>query len=157
GGAASGPVVAQGSISVVHDAGLQSLPKKAPKSLLDADGRRYTVLYQNQLPELQFRWRKAPGGSMTLMISGSSGDKAKSISASGPSYNMTSGGLPDGTYEWWFEPQGGAPSPHTTLRVQFDNAAATASIKEPSVGSTWTASGDAPVHVSGIAMEGWRV
>ena len=53
-------VVARGTVRVERDAGTSQLPARAPTSLVDADGRGYTVYYQNQLPEVRVRWPNAP-------------------------------------------------------------------------------------------------
>ncbi len=49
-----------GTLSVRSDSGARPLPKGTPENLVSADGRTYTVLYQNRLPRLAFAWMDAP-------------------------------------------------------------------------------------------------
>src|SRR5690606_36032032 len=54
-------VRARGTIRVMRDDGTRPLPTRPPENVVDADGRRYTVLYQNRLPEITFRWPRTAG------------------------------------------------------------------------------------------------
>jgi ferric-dicitrate binding protein FerR (iron transport regulator) len=53
-------VAASGNLTILHDAGMRPVPKKPPSTGVLADGRTYTVLYQNQLPQVSITWKKAP-------------------------------------------------------------------------------------------------
>ena len=50
---APGRVVARGTAHVLRDAGTRDLPARAPTSIVDADGRSYTIYYQNQMPAVR--------------------------------------------------------------------------------------------------------
>jgi hypothetical protein len=54
----------------------------------------------------------------------------------------------------WFESDDGKKSAETTLVIKFDNAAPTASIREPADGSFSTTD---TVKVAGVVVEGWTV
>jgi hypothetical protein len=144
---------AKGTIRVIPDRGMAPIPKRAPKNTVDADGRRYTVLYQNLLPQLTFRWRDPPTPDVVLKISG--GKQEVAIPAPQAQIVLESGRLPEGRYQYWFEAVGDARirSPRTTLVIDFDNAAPTASLNQPPA-SGWTA---IPIPVAGVALEGWSV
>ena len=144
---------AEGTVSVVADAGSRRLASAAPVNRIDADGRRYTILYQSLLPKVSVRWPNPPGaGSFRLFVS-SPGKGQKQFSASSPSYALPAGTLTEGSHELWFG-SGSELSRRTTVVVQFDNAAPTASISSPAErgfgpGST--------VSVAGMALPGWTV
>ncbi len=141
---------ASGKIKIQKDSGRRRLPKIAPHNVLDADGRKYRVLYQNLLPELTFVWPQAPtGGSYTLHIAPKRGSEL-TVESSKPRARVASGKLLEGTYTWWFE-GGGESSRKTPLILDFDNAAATAYLKRPQVGENGT------IHVEGAVIEGWSV
>jgi hypothetical protein len=141
-----------GVIRVAKDSGAARLPRAAPHNLIDADGRRYTVLYQNLLPELTVGWPRAPSASgFTLHVEPERG-APRAVSAAAASVKFSSGQLGEGTYRFWFDVAGDPQqrSPQTTLKIDFDNAAPAAQIQEPAVGSPIEGS----VTVSGIATEG---
>jgi len=144
--------VAEGTVTVLHDAGNRRLPSSPPATRIDTDGRRYTVLYQNLLPQMSVRWPNAPAGS-AFALSVRSAGSVQRFSASTPSFSFAPGALREGSHDLWFE-TGGARSPDTTVIVQFDNAAPTASITAPADGSF--APGSA-VSVAGTALPGWTV
>ncbi|MGH7440473.1 MAG: hypothetical protein ACRENE_32685, partial [Polyangiaceae bacterium] len=50
------------TLRVVRDSGAQNIPRTAPHDFVDADGRHYSVLYQNLLPQMTMRWPRAPAG-----------------------------------------------------------------------------------------------
>jgi hypothetical protein len=153
-GDASGAAVAQGRLKVVRDAGTRPLPRAAPHNSVDADGRPYTVLYQNLLPSITFRWSAAPkDATPTLVVSPARG-KTMEIPASGARYTMAAGKLDEGEYRYWFVAGAGAVSKKSVLRIEFDNAAATGYVQTPRAGATWSG---ANVEVSGAAVEGWKV
>ncbi len=149
-----------GSVRVLQDSGAARLPRAPGHDLVHADGRRYSVLYQNLLPDLTFDWPDAPPGEpVTLQLDG--GDATAShggdaIPLQGASYSFPSGKLADGTYTFWFELQRDPRlrSLQTTLRVAFDNASPAAEIHEPEDGFEPK---DGKVTVSGVAIEGARV
>ncbi|MGB0678209.1 MAG: FecR domain-containing protein [Polyangiales bacterium] len=148
--------VAKGRIRIMRDSGMTRIPKSAPSTLVDADGRRYTVLYQNLLPEIEVRWRRAPASSKgyQLQIDAANG-KRLSFKSAKPRYKFRTGELLEGTHRFRFRALSSSrQSKETRLRIDFDNAAPKASVREPKNGSF--APGDT-VHVAGVALEGWSV
>jgi hypothetical protein len=151
-GESKGTRVADGNVVVIADAGARRLARTAPASVVDTDGRRYTVLYQTLLPNVSVRWPNAPtSGSYTLRVSSSSG--ARSLTSSKPSYSFGAGMLGEGDHTLSFE-GGGARSKPTSVAIRFDNAAPTASISSPQDRSF---APGASVVVSGYALPGWTV
>lgn len=143
---------AEGTISVLADAGSRRLSAAAPVNRIDADGRRYTILYQSLLPKVSVRWPNAPSsGPFSLQVRSNKGQKR--FPAASASVQLPTGALGEGSHELWFE---GASqrSRATTVVVQFDNAAPTASIGAP--GERSFAPG-ATVSVAGSALPGWTV
>jgi hypothetical protein len=144
-----------GTLVVRRDAGLARLPKLAPVSSIDADGRRYTVLYQNRLPALAFQWPGAPpSDGYTLHVE--SAGRTHTWPATAPPLTLPSGTLAEGQYRWWFTTADGArKSPPTALAVRFDNAAIAAQVQSPRDGAP--PSPDGRVDVAGVAMQGSTV
>ena len=153
-GEAAGEAVAAGRLKVVRDAGTRPLPRRAPHNSVDADGRPYTVLYQNLLPSITFRWSSAPKDSTPKLIVSPARGKTIEVAAPGARYTMAAGKLAEGEYRYWFAAGGGAVSKKSTLRIEFDNAAATGYVQTPRAGASWSGPN---VRVSGAAVEGWRV
>ncbi len=140
---------AKGRIKVLRDNGTRQLPKHASSSTVDADGRRYTLLYQNRLPAITFRWpRTSGGGSFQLHIESSKGKK-QTFATAKPSHQLRSGVLGEGTYTYYFE-HGNTRSKTSTLRIEFDNAAPSAYLSSPRVGALKGGS----VLVAGAALTG---
>jgi len=143
---------ASGTVAVMRDGGTARLPRSAPGTLVDTDGRNYTVLYQNLLPKITVRWPGAPQGSgFTLHVQSPGG--ASTFSTSTPSYSFASGALREGVHRLAFEASG-TRSKETSVEIKFDNASPTATITAPANGSFAPGSS---VVVSGIALEGWKV
>ncbi len=153
GGTASGNAVASGQLWVRKDTGAQQLPRRAPVNTVESDGRHYTVMFQNLLPELTFVW---PGmdkgaGDYTLVLEPTRGGKAQRIATRGPRLTLESGQVTEGMYRWWFElGQPNKRSSVTTLQLLFDNAAQAAYVKEPEGA---IAAGLSQVAVSGTAVD----
>jgi hypothetical protein len=144
--------IAEGSVSVLHDAGNRRLPTSPPATRVDTDGRRYTVLYQNLLPKMSVRWPGAPpSGPFALSVR--SGGGVQRFTSAAPSYSFAAGALHEGSHELWFEAPA-ARSQNTVVVVQFDNAAPTASITAPADGSF---APGASVAIAGTALPGWSV
>lgn len=147
----AGDEVATGTIRVLRDPGVRRLSQGTPRTTVEADGRRYTVLYQGRLPAITFRWREAPAGGATLtVIGGPSGTLTQP--APGGVVSLPSGRLGEGDYRFQFA-GGGAQSPSTSIRVGFDNASPTAYVVEPAEG----AASPGTVQVSGGALPGSTV
>lgn len=143
---------AEGNVSVLQDAGSRRLSLAAPVNRIDTDGRRYTILYQSLLPKVSVRWPNPPSsGPFTLGLS--SQGRQKTFSSASASYSLPPGALAEGSHELWFEAHG-ERSRRTSVVVQFDNAAPTASISAPA--ERGFAPG-ATVSVAGMALPGWTV
>lgn len=148
-----GAAKVKGKVTVLQDAGSRPVPKTAPFTLVDVNGRTYTVLYQNQLPQVSVRWSKAPEGvgSFKLHVSGPGGKRT--YTTSGPSYGFRSGALSEGTHSVYFE-GGGRVSRQTRITILFDNATPTASLSTP---TELKANPGGEVVLAGTALPGWDV
>ena len=145
---APGRIVARGTVQVLVDPGTRKLPPRAPTSNVEADGRTYTIYYQNQLPEVQVRWPNAPSApKYTLEVD------EKSIELSEPAHLFRSGSLGDGSHKLAFQ-AGGRRSRTTTVEVRFDNVAPKASLSSPE--DRGFAPGDL-VTIEGVALPTWKV
>src|SRR5882724_625724 len=145
----------EGTVSIAKDWGTADLPRRAPRNTIDADGRRYTILYQNLLPQLTVGWPSAPAGqSFFLHVQADQGE-ARTLPARTASVQFVSGKLGEGTYTFWFEASSDPAhsSPKTTLKIDFDNAAPRAHIQEPAAGTPISGA----VTVAGVAIEGASV
>lgn len=133
-GAAGGRGVS-GRISIENDAGIRPLPQSAQRVSVDADGRQYTVVYQNRLPTVSFRWPGAsPVGPYTLTIA--SGGRSVQRRGPRPTQTIRSGGLPEGTHRFTFESADGRRSRAGTLSIRFAGGAAnTAYLTSPDDGA----------------------
>lgn len=151
----TGEVVERGIIRVVRDSGLAQLPRTPPATIVDTDGRRYTVLYQNLLPRITVRWPNAPPGPYQLVATPERGN-ARTISVATSTHTFESGELDEGTHRFRFQPVHSPQqrSRETTLVIDFDNAAPKASVREPADGSFAPGSS---TRVSGVALDGWTV
>ncbi len=153
GGTPARSVTARGRVRIVRSSGQAPLPRTAPESTVEADGRTYTVLYQNQLPAITAHWPGGPSGASVLVVG--SGGSARRYNASGPRHRLAPGALSEGTVRLHFEsPSTGRRSRDTTVVIRFDPSAASASLTEPSDGSF---SPGSTVRVAGVALPGWTV
>ena len=144
-----------GTVRVTKDSGAVRLPREAPRNTIDADGRSYTLLYQNLLPELTITWPRAPQANSFVFRLQPQHGAARVNTAPLPRQAFRSGQLAEGTYRFWFEVDGDAmrKSPPTTLRIDFDNAAPAAQIRDPALDTSI----EGAVALSGVAIEGARV
>ncbi|HEY0467515.1 MAG TPA: FecR domain-containing protein, partial [Polyangiaceae bacterium] len=148
-GGAKGDKLGQGTISIIPDSGVRRLATSAPLTNLDADGRRYTVLFQSLQPKIAIQWPNAPSAS-SYVLTVTSPRGTKTFSASSPRYFFPSGSLVEGEHSFSFQ-GAGRHSRQTTLVIRFDNAAPAASIASPADGSFAPGSS---VLVSGMAQPG---
>lgn len=152
GSSVSNSAAASGTVSVLRDAGTARIPRTAATTLVDTDGRNYTVLYQNILPRISVRWPNPPAGGPYTLTVASPGGKTESHSSGAASWSFASGALREGTHRLTFA-TASARSKTTTLELRFDNAAPTATLTSPpdgfAPGST--------VTVAGAALEGWTI
>ncbi|MET0285077.1 MAG: hypothetical protein ABW352_11420 [Polyangiales bacterium] len=143
-----GKIVGRGTVQVLVDPGTRKLPARAPTSNVEADGRTYSIYYQNQLPEVVARWPNAPKQkSYKLELDG------KSIDLSEPEHKFKSGSLSDGSHALVFQAEG-RRSRTTTVEVHFDNVAPKAALSGPE--DRGFAVGDA-ITVEGVALPTWKV
>jgi len=141
---------ASGTVRVAKDAGTRPLPKAAARTFVDLDGREYTILYQNLLPELSLSWRNAPTSlRYTFVIKPASGAE-KRITSMTSATTLPAGELREGSYTAWAELDGGRKSEVGRIVIEFDNAAPSVSIDRVA------AEGDG-TRVSGTVIEGTTV
>ncbi|HEX3596763.1 MAG TPA: FecR domain-containing protein [Polyangiaceae bacterium] len=152
-GSAEKDVVASGSIAVLADGGTARIPRTAPATAVDTDGRSYTVLYQNLLPKITIRWPSPPAASGYTLHVASPGGKTETLSTASAAYTFSSGALHEGEHHAYFE-AGGTRAKDTRIDIKFDNAAPTATLTSPANGSFAPGS---TVTVSGAALEGWKI
>jgi ferric-dicitrate binding protein FerR (iron transport regulator) len=146
-------VAASGSIAVLHDGGTARIPRTAPATLVDADGRNYTVLYQNLLPKLTVRWPNAPASGPFNVTLVAPGGKSSTFASAGASYTFPAGVLKEGVHRVTFD-GGGTRSRETHFDIRFDNAAPTATLTSPQNGSF---SPGSTVTVAGVSLEGFKI
>lgn len=119
-----------GRVSILRDVATRPLPSQPVTITADADGRRYTVSYQNRLPVITLRWPDAPAsGTYTLTVSPERGNP---FSLHSPKANVTlaAGRLGEGLHRFQFE-AGAKRSEMGQLRVAFDYKARTAYLTSP--------------------------
>ena len=141
-----------GQITVLADAATRSIASRPPSSALAADGRKYTVLYQNRLPLVSLSWPNAPLTTSVRLVH-EFGGKSETLSLAQPRREFASGELTEGHHVFHFE-GGGQVSRKTTVDIVFDNAAPRASLSLPPVLDAKP--GDV-VAVSGTALPGSQV
>lgn len=143
-----GTAVARAGARVLRDAGTRELPPRAPRSTVEADGRSYTIHYQNQMPDILVRWPAAPrAAAYELEVDG------KPVSLTAPEHEFESGSLRDGTHRLTFA-AAGRRSRTTSVEIHFDNTATTASLTAPA--NRGFAPGD-KVEIEGVALPAWKV
>ena len=140
-----------GAIRVARDSGRAPLPKAAARTTVEADGREYTILYENRLPEVELVWKGAPASGQFGFVLEPKLGPPKRITASAPRFTFHSGELAEGSYRYWVENQAThARSQATTIVIDFNNAAASASIEAAEVK-------DGKVLIRGSVIEGSTV
>jgi hypothetical protein len=97
-----------------------------------------------------FRVDGVPVGEYELHIESRAGFQFAQTMAK-PNHSCLSGQLAEGEYTYWFETASGAKSPTSKLTIEFDNAAATASIRSV------TEAPDGSLHVEGSVLQGWKI
>ncbi len=142
----------RGTVRVDRDRGQAAMPRTAPRTVVDADGRPYSVLYQSLLPEIVLRWPRAPGAG-PYEIEVQHGSATRRVRSPTASHTFASGEIGDGTTTLVFLSSDGSRSPPTTLRIRFDNATPIASIRAPAVGGVLVGT----MHVEGAVAPGASV
>ncbi len=120
---------AAGTLRIVKDSGRTPLPMAAARTTVEMDGREYTILYQNVLPQLSLGWRTAPRGrsKYTFVIKPAKGAERRLVGTSS-TLKLAPGELREGSYKVWVEPDAGSRSEESRIVIEFDNAAQSASI-----------------------------
>jgi hypothetical protein len=134
-------------LRVQRDPATMELPKTAPKVEVEADGRRYTVRYQNVLPAVVFVWPSAPPAARyTLTVRRKNHEQQYDLNA--PRHALRTGELGEGDHEFTFRSDDGR-SARGNLRIVFDNMARSAYLSSPIEGS---AAAGGSVSVAGAAL-----
>jgi hypothetical protein len=143
---------ASGALTLRRDTGFVPLARRAPVVVIDADGRRYTVLFQTQLPQLTLAWPSAPaGGGLALHVESGGGERV--VTGANPRRPLPAGTVQEGTYVLWYGTPDGKQSPKTTVNIRFDNAAPTAQFfRTASAGTTSKA-----IAVDGVTVDGAKI
>jgi hypothetical protein len=145
---AKGPVTARANVRVLRDSGTRDLPKEPPVSLIDTDGRNYTIYYQNQIPGIRVRWPKPPSAAdYQLDVDG----QVASVAA--PEQYFASGKLRDGVHRLTFAAKD-RRSRTANVELRFDNTSTTASLSAPADRSF---APGAAVDIDGVALPAWKV
>ena len=139
-----------GTVRIAGDSGAASVVRTPPPNAIEADGRPYTVSYQNRVPQFTLRWSEARGAT-TLKLQPARG-AAQTFSSASNIHSLPEGALDEGTNTFTML-SGKRTSPPTTVIISFDNAAPTAQITAPPARAEWTD----PVLVTGVTAEGWRI
>ena len=135
-------------VRVLEDAGTRKLPPRPPTSNVEADGRGYTIHYQNQPPDIYVRWPNAPDTTgYQLDVDG------KALKLKAPEHTFTSGTLADGQHRLTFSALA-RRSRTTAVEVRFDNTAATASLNSPQDRGF---SAGSEVEIAGVLLPAWKV
>lgn len=141
--------VTAGTLRVDRESGRAPLPKTAARTAVEMDGREYTILYQNLLPQVTLAWRNAPPKpSYTFVIKPAKGAE-KRINNPGATLKLPAGDLSEGSYTTWVEAVLGARSEQSRIVIEFDNAAPSASIAAEVR--------DKAIHVKGTVIDGSTV
>jgi len=145
---------ASGALTIKRDSGDAPISRRPPVNVLDADGRRYTVLFQTRLPALTLGWAAVPSGAANLALHVESPAGNQTFPSPAANQRLASGTLGEGSYVWWFATADGRTSPKTTVTIRFDNAAPTAQFFPR------RSEGDAApglVAVDGVTIDGAKV
>jgi hypothetical protein len=148
-----GGAKASGRLVIKTDSGTAPVPRTPASNAIEADGRRYTVLYQTRLPSLTFVWPGGPAeGAATLHLT--TDTKERTFETSGPRHRLPAGSVGEGSHRFWFTGASGKSSPPTSVVVAFDNAAVTGQLSAPRDGARIE---EGEVEVAGVALEGSKV
>jgi hypothetical protein len=143
-----GKTSVRGQVRVLEDAGTRKLPARPPTSNVEADGRGYTIYYQNQPPDIHVGWPNAPDTTAYALDVDGTALKLKA-----PEHTFTSGSLADGQHRLTFSALS-RRSRTTAVEVRFDNTAATASLNTPQDRGFVVG---AEVEIEGVLLPAWKV
>ena len=145
---------ASGTLRVSRDAGTATLPRRAPRTTVDADGRHYTVLYQTLLPIITLRWPRATEAPGYIISVQNAGRAAEEVRTDDAEESFPAGHFGDGNYTFTFRTADGrVRTAPTSMRIDFDNATPAAHLETPSP----RASVAGGATISGVAGEGATV
>ena len=145
----NGKVAASGRISVVRDSGERRLAPTVPTNPVETDGRKYSITYQSQLPNILVKWKGAIGSNFTLFVA--TGGKSQKFTSATPQVTVPGKALKEGQFTYWFEREDGLKSKVSTLLMDFDQQAAQVYIEAPQNGKPFAT----PLEVRGAALAGW--
>jgi hypothetical protein len=126
--------VSTGRLTVKTDAATRPLPLTPVTITADADGRRYTVSYQNRLPMITLRWPDAPRAKTYRLFVQPDKGAQLSIESGRSSITLEPGRVGEGLHQFWFETSDKKRSEQGLLQVSFDYTARTAYLTSPSEG-----------------------
>jgi hypothetical protein len=114
---------AWGSLALRRDSGTAPLSQRPTWSTIDADGGRYTVLFQTQPPALALVWPSAthPAKPLRLHIKSGAGERVLRVKSAHT--QLRAGALGEGTHTWWYAAGDGKQSPKTTVALRRGRAA----------------------------------
>lgn len=142
---------AGGTLRIVRDAGTQALARRAPKTTVETDGRRYTVLYQTMLPEITVAWPRPPEASAYVLTVTSAAGRTQTVRSASPSTVFASGRLEEGSYTFVWAAEGATTrSRPTSVVISFDDDTPVAYLRSPAANAPLTAA----VHIDGVAQTG---
>jgi hypothetical protein len=145
---------ASGVLSLLRDKGEVPLPARVGANVIDADGRRYTILYQSRPPALTLVWPAAPGDAKDLELHVQSPSGTRTLPSKDARQRLASGSLAEGNHTWWYATKDGRESPRTTIVLRFDNTAPTAQFFKAAPAP---ADGPGMVPVDGVTLPGAAV
>jgi hypothetical protein len=120
-----------GRLTVKVDAATRPLPLAPATITADADGRRYTVSYQNRLPIITLRWPDAPRANTYRLFVRPDKGAQLSIESTRSSVTLEPGRVSEGLHQFWFETSDKKRSEQGLLQVSFDYTARTAYLTSP--------------------------
>jgi hypothetical protein len=131
GGPAGTAATQAGQLSVLPDAATRPLPLAPVTITADADGRRYSVSYQNRLPTVTLRWPYAPRADTYRLFVQPAAAERFEVDARQASVTLPPGRLGEGLHRFWFETPAHKRSETGVLQVSFDYTARTAYLTSP--------------------------
>lgn len=143
-------IVGSGQFEILRDRGARPLPTYTPTATVHADGRKYTIFYQERLPQVTVTWPSAPPATAySVSVDGAA------VHSSAPTFGFAAGKLGPGSHELVFSANTTPPrtSRKTTVEIKYDAQAPTARVLEPNDGFAPSDS----MRVAGQAMPGFSV
>ena len=150
-----GSVAAAGTARVVRDSGRAPFPQRAPFNVVDLNGRRWTLRYQNQPPEVRVRWL-SPGGTGPFVLHHKPPGGATSTLNLGNRavHTFRSGSLADGTHQLWMQRGGRAAAGSAGAGSAGTGSAGAGSAGAGSAGAGSAGAGSAGAGSAGAGSAG---